>query len=87
MALDVEEGLRLLGPNLEVVGFDGGDEIFIWRLDSRFGVLVGEQTLVHRDEAVCIALAQLHRCLLRRNLADGHPTRIPVVSLTRIVAI
>ena len=80
MSLDVEEALWARIAQVEVTGLDGVDEVFVRGLEGVVWVHRGEKSLVRRHEPVGVALAQLHRCLLRRHLANSLLFGIPACS-------
>jgi hypothetical protein len=79
VALDFKQAFGALAGQLEVVGLDGSNEVFIWRHNGGFRVLVGEQPLIRRDEAWAQSFSELHRRLLRLHFSYLLLPRLPSV--------
>lgn len=69
--LHVKERLLLLRADLKVMGFDGGDKVFVGRLDGLALVLLWELALVHGHESKLVALTQLDGRLLGGDVMEG----------------
>ena len=79
--LHIEKALRTHAADIEVVRLDRMDEVFVWRDDCRFRVLVPENALVRRNKPELVPLTEQHTCLLRLNVADRLFLRVPASGL------
>ena len=81
MPLHIEETLRAHVSNVEVVRLYRGDEVFIRWHYRGIGVFVRVDSLVRRDKAEPVALAEHHGGLFGLDFPNRLLLRIPAIGL------